>query len=270
MATSTTVARCALVGNVTSIPPNPSASTLGGTESFTCTSHQFSNSLSTSGVPACQQPAFSDLSGSATAAQLPNPTSSTIGGVESYAAVTNQWINTISTSGVPSSTQPGFSNLSGALALAQVPTGGSNLQFMQTNGSGTGAWASIPREICGSSGVTAGAGGSVTDFVGIGALSTTQANVMFPSAITGTATALYAASSTAPTNPRTFIYTVMGGTTGGTAEAITCTISSTATACNDTGHTFAITAGDLLSVKMVSSTSSAAAQHMFCLKVTVP
>lgn len=49
--------------------PNPSASTLGGTQSAVAVSHQFINSISTSGVPALSQPAFSDISGTATAVQ---------------------------------------------------------------------------------------------------------------------------------------------------------------------------------------------------------
>lgn len=43
--------------------PNPAASTLGGTESITCATHQWLNTISTSGVPACAQPAYSDISG---------------------------------------------------------------------------------------------------------------------------------------------------------------------------------------------------------------
>lgn len=56
--------------------PNPSASTKGGVESIAAVSHNFLTSISTSGVPAQAQPAFSDISGSATAAQLPSFTRS--------------------------------------------------------------------------------------------------------------------------------------------------------------------------------------------------
>lgn len=101
--------------------PNPSASTLGGVQSAASVSHQFVNAISTSGVPALVQPAFSDISGSVTAAQLPNPSASTLGGVQSAAAVTNQWINSISTAGVPALSQPAFSNLSGSIATSQIP-----------------------------------------------------------------------------------------------------------------------------------------------------
>lgn len=48
---------------------NPSASTLGGVESISAVSHNFLTSISTSGVPAQAQPAFTDISGTATIAQ---------------------------------------------------------------------------------------------------------------------------------------------------------------------------------------------------------
>lgn len=49
--------------------PNPSASTLGGVESALAVTHQWINSISTSGVPALSQPAFTDISGVCTIAQ---------------------------------------------------------------------------------------------------------------------------------------------------------------------------------------------------------
>lgn len=49
--------------------PNPSASTLGGVQSKTSVASQWLNSISTSGVPTSSQPAFTDISGTATAAQ---------------------------------------------------------------------------------------------------------------------------------------------------------------------------------------------------------
>ncbi len=51
--------------------PNPSSTTLGGVESIAAVSHQFITSISTSGVPALAQPAFTDISGAALAAQIP-------------------------------------------------------------------------------------------------------------------------------------------------------------------------------------------------------
>ena len=51
--------------------PNPSASSLGGIQSAAGVSHQWIASISTSGVPSLSQPAFTDISGVATVAQLP-------------------------------------------------------------------------------------------------------------------------------------------------------------------------------------------------------
>jgi hypothetical protein len=104
--------------------PNPSATTLGGVQSKAATTNQFLTSISTSGVPASAQPAFTDISGTVAATQLPNPSASTLGGIRSAVAVSNQWINSISTGGVPSLSQPAFSNLSGTATVAQLPTTG--------------------------------------------------------------------------------------------------------------------------------------------------
>jgi hypothetical protein len=112
--------------------PNPSASTLGGIESLAAVSHNWINTISTSGVPSATRPACADLSdsvascstdatnasnissGALPAARLPAPTASTLGGTESLAVVTHKWINTISTSGVPAATQPAAADLSDA------------------------------------------------------------------------------------------------------------------------------------------------------------
>jgi hypothetical protein len=51
--------------------PVPSASTLGGVQSKSCSASQWLNVISTSGVPSCTQPNFTDLAGTASLAQLP-------------------------------------------------------------------------------------------------------------------------------------------------------------------------------------------------------
>jgi uncharacterized protein YqgV (UPF0045/DUF77 family) len=101
--------------------PKPTASTLGGIESFAAVTSEWINTISTSGVPSATQPAFTDISGTVAADQLPNPTASTLGGIESFAAIASNWINTISTSGVPSATQPAFTDIRGMLAQTQLP-----------------------------------------------------------------------------------------------------------------------------------------------------
>ena len=58
--------------------PNPTASTLGGVESFALVTHEFLTSISTAGVPAAAQPTFTDISGTVAAAQLPPVTESVV------------------------------------------------------------------------------------------------------------------------------------------------------------------------------------------------
>ena len=54
--------------------PAPTTSALGGVQAITAVSHQWVASISTAGVPALTQPAFTDVSGTITAAQLSGST----------------------------------------------------------------------------------------------------------------------------------------------------------------------------------------------------
>jgi len=114
--------------------PNPSPSTLGGVQSAVAVSHQWINSISTSGVPALSQPAFTDISGVASAAQLPTPTTTTLGGIQAINPVTSNWIRSISTSGVPQLSQPTFTDISGSAALSQLPSLGNNAILSNISG----------------------------------------------------------------------------------------------------------------------------------------
>jgi hypothetical protein len=78
----------------------------------------------TSSVPSWAQPAFTDITGAATAAQLPNPAVGALGGVQAIVAVASNWIRSISTSGVPTLSQPAFSDISGVAADTQLPNPG--------------------------------------------------------------------------------------------------------------------------------------------------
>jgi hypothetical protein len=61
--------------SIASVPasalPNRSVSTLGGVQSAAAVAHNWIASISTSGVPALSQPAFTDISGSVVATQMP-------------------------------------------------------------------------------------------------------------------------------------------------------------------------------------------------------
>ncbi len=100
--------------------PNPSASTLGGIESFTSPSHQWINSISTTGVPNSAQPAFGDITGSLAASQFPALTGDTTTAAGSTATTTSKMNGT------------------------SVPANVSADQTIVTTAAASGSWASLP------------------------------------------------------------------------------------------------------------------------------
>lgn len=150
--------------------PNPSASTLGGVQSFAAVGSQWIRQISTAGVPTASQPAFTDISGTLAASQCPNPSASTIGCVQSLGAVTSKWINQISTAGVPSATQPNFTDLLGSTTLGQLPTI-SNSSVLGNNSGGS----SVPSALSAT---------NVLDFI-----ATTQGDILYRNASIWTALA---------------------------------------------------------------------------------
>jgi hypothetical protein len=140
--------------------PNPSLTTLGGIEAINAVTSNWVRSISTSGVPALSQPAFTDISGTLAPAQCPSPSATTIGCVESFTAPANQFINAISTSGIPSSAQPTFANIAGSITLSQLPSI-SNNSVLGNNSGGT----AIPSALSAS---------NVLDFIG-----SVQGDVLF-------------------------------------------------------------------------------------------
>lgn len=100
--------------------PNPTASTLGGIESYASVSHQWINTISTSGVPASSQPAFSDISGSLPLTALASQASNTViaNNATSSAVPTALPFTTVS---VSNGTAPNnFSGMTGWWAADQV------------------------------------------------------------------------------------------------------------------------------------------------------
>jgi hypothetical protein len=109
--------------------PVPSATTLGGIESYASVSHQWINSISTGGVPSSSQPAFSDISGTLGVAQggtgdtsttayavLCGGTTST-GSLQSVAALgTSGWVLTSN----GASALPTFQSVSGTGTVTSV------------------------------------------------------------------------------------------------------------------------------------------------------
>jgi hypothetical protein len=60
--------------------PAPTTSAIGGVKAINVVTHEWINSISTAGIPALSQPAFPDISGTATNAQLPASLTSQITG----------------------------------------------------------------------------------------------------------------------------------------------------------------------------------------------
>lgn len=90
-------------------------------------SHQWINSISAGGVVTQTQPAFTDISGTATASQLPTATNAAIGGVQIITSATShQWVSSWNSSGVPQTTQPAFSDISSTATPAQIIVASNN------------------------------------------------------------------------------------------------------------------------------------------------
>lgn len=133
----------------------------------TLATHNYANSINSSGTISGQRPVCGDLSnaqpscstdttnatnitsGTLPSAQLPNPTSSNIGGVKSFASVSHQYLNSISTGGAPASARPQWGDLSSATSpLEDAPvwlhflgTGAESDPQVVTNADCTGSGA---------------------------------------------------------------------------------------------------------------------------------
>lgn len=127
---------------------NPSASTLGGIESITCAANNWLSTISIAGVPACTQPAFSNISGQWTLTQGPtlgaNTVLGSVGGGTPIALTQAQhtamlnlataslqgalpaWPNNTTTffRGDGTYATHNFASLGGQSTFAQFPTGG--------------------------------------------------------------------------------------------------------------------------------------------------
>lgn len=118
--------------------PFPSATTLGGVLSVLPVAKKWISAITTGGVPQLSQPAFSDLSGSATAAQL--PALSALSGSVTPAQVPqlSQIPGSVSASQVPP-----LPALSGQITEAQLPADGLSVTVVTAKLTPTGTEGSL-------------------------------------------------------------------------------------------------------------------------------
>lgn len=141
----------------------PASTTLGGLQSSTAAGSLFLTGLANTGILTSRQPAFTDISGRATGAQLPPsgaslggvqssvasgtaflsglattgiftsrsisgsdlpPSGSSLGGVQGSVASGNLFLTGLANTGIFTSAQPSFGNISGSVASIQLPPPG--------------------------------------------------------------------------------------------------------------------------------------------------
>lgn len=116
--------------------PTPTSSTLGGIESYASVSHQWINTISTSGVPSSTQPAFSDISSTLAGSQLPTFTGDVTNSsaAMTVAAIQGKTVSgTTGTSNVVFSNAPAFTgNITGVQLGLTGTIGAANLSGTNT------------------------------------------------------------------------------------------------------------------------------------------
>lgn len=146
-----------------------------------CAGNNFAIGVDASGVAECAQPAFSNLSGSATDAQIPNNITIDLATSATTAAALaangancsgNNFALGVDASGAGECAQPAFSNLSGSLALSQTSMATARLLGRVTAGTGvaeelTGTQATtlLDAFTSGLKGLAPASGGGTTNFL---------------------------------------------------------------------------------------------------------
>lgn len=118
--------------------PTPSATTLGAVKSLTCSTSNWFQTLSTSGVFGCSQPNFTDLAGSLVASQLPALTGDVTtpgGSLTTTLATVNSNVGSFgSSTSVPNFTVDGKGRITAA-GSNSIPTGSAVVKgLLQTDG----------------------------------------------------------------------------------------------------------------------------------------
>lgn len=112
--------------------PNPTATTIGGVESFAAVTHQYLNQISTSGVPSAAQPVCADLSDSTTYCNT-NPASPPAQGGTTPAAGTFTNVNAVTNLGAIGSGGTATCAMSG-FSVCKFSVGAGNITLAKPTG----------------------------------------------------------------------------------------------------------------------------------------
>lgn len=111
---------------------------------------------------------------------------------------------------------------------------------------------------------------NTTGFIGFADMcSPTETACLVTIPIAGTVKNFYATASNASGAGQSYVFTLRKN---GADQTVTCTMSNTTT-CNDTTHSFAVAAGDTMTIKVVSSATAASltlSSHGFQIVTTSP
>lgn len=157
-----------------------------------------------------------------------------------------------------------------AIAWSKINKAGSSLADLATRSAsdldtGTLSAARLPtisQLACIGRTVT-GIGAGVTDYLGV-LDSTVEGDAFMVCPVPGTVRNLFVVADGSPAVGQTFAYTVRKNSVD---QAVTCTIAGTGAIANDSTHSFPVAAGDLLTVKLVTSAGASTRKHQFGFEV---
>jgi len=211
----------------------PSSTTLGGVKSSAAGSHQFATGISTVGAVQYAQPAASDVSGLAAIATSGSASDLAVGTVAAARGGAGAVNGIMKADG------------SGNVSAASAGT-----DYLTPSGNGA-SLTNTSRQMLGGN-TTGNLPSNATQYF-LQTQSATENLIYWTAPRSGTFRNLYINVTNSPGAGQSYVFTLR---VNGADTSVTCTISDSATSCNDTTHTAAITAGQTYSIKSVSSATA--------------
>lgn len=235
--------------------PNPSASTLGGVESYASVSHQWINQISTSGVPSSSQPACGDLSNSGNGCSGTLPVGANPTATAGPAAVNGVATTFMRSDGAPpvqlgTNAQKGIVQVDGSTITASsgvITTASTTVNGTSCTPGSSCSPSSETKQVVVGGNANQNLSNAATEFIFIGQGGAGgNANVPWP--ISGTFKNFGVSLSGAPGGGTGFTFTL---DIASSPTSLACTISNTNTTCTDNAHTATVTTNQLVVVTSV-------------------